>query len=237
MQKKPWSTKAILISTKTKNKLFVESKKHPNGTELCLFYKYRNKLTHTIEKSKLMYNNTLIAESQHSSKKVRQIINDIVNFRQKQNHTIFGYVTGDQNVTYTDAHDISNAFNNYFADKGSKLASLYKTANNNILLPSSVPYSLFLKPITEQEILLQIGALNQNKSTPINGIQIKFIKLTAGVITPILTSSYNKCLLAEVGTAPLFSSGATSAAVFLIAEAEAPLLFSANSEKRQRRYI
>ena len=41
----------------------------------------------------------------------------------------------------------------------------------------------------------------------------------------------------EVGTAPLFSSGATSAAVFLIAEAEAPLLFSANSEKRQRRYI
>ena len=43
--------------------------------------------------------------------------------------------------------------------------------------------------------------------------------------------------LAEVGTAPLFSSGATSAAVFLIAEAEAQLLFSANSEKRQRRYI
>ena len=43
--------------------------------------------------------------------------------------------------------------------------------------------------------------------------------------------------ITEVGTAPLFSSGATSAAVFLIAEAEAPLLFSANSEKRQRRYI
>ena len=75
------------------------------------------------------------------------------------------------------------------------MASLYTTANNNILLPSIVPYSLFLKPITEQEILLQIGALNQNKSTPINGIHIKFIKLTAGVITPILTSLYNKCLL------------------------------------------
>ena len=178
LQKKPWLTKAILISTKTKNKLFVESKKHPNDTELCLFYKkYRNKLTRIIEKSKLMYYNTLIAESQHNSKKVWQIINDIVNFRQKQNHTIFEYVTDDQSATYTDAHDISYAFNNYFADMGSKLASLYKTANNNILLPSSVPYSLFLKPITEQEILLQIGALNQNKSTPINGIPIKFISL------------------------------------------------------------
>ena len=72
------------------------------------------------------------------------------------------------------------------------MASLYKTANNNILLPSSVPYSLFSKPITEQEIILQIGALNQNKSTPINGIPIKFIKLTAGLF---LTSLYNKCLL------------------------------------------
>ena len=196
LQKKPWLTKAILISTKTKNKLFLESKKHPNDTELCLFYKkYRNKLTHIIEKSKLMHYNTLIAESQHNSKKVWQIINDIVNLRQKQNHTNFEYVTDDQNVTYTDAHDISNAFNNYFADIASKLASSYKTANNNILLPSSVPYSLFLKPITEQEISIQRGALNQNKSTPINGIPIKFIKLTAGVITPILTSLYNKCLL------------------------------------------
>ena len=41
--------------------------------------------------------------------------------------------------TYTDVHDISDAFNNYFADIGSKLAFVYKTANNNILLPSSVP--------------------------------------------------------------------------------------------------
>ena len=39
LQKKPWLTKAILISTKPKNKLLVESKKYPNDTELCLFYK------------------------------------------------------------------------------------------------------------------------------------------------------------------------------------------------------
>ena len=74
------------------------------------------------------------------------------------------------------------------------MAFLYVTVSNNILLPCSIPYTLFLKPITEQEIL-QIGALNQNKSTAINGIPIKFIKLTAGVITPILTTLYNKCLL------------------------------------------
>ena len=50
LRKKPWLTKAILSSTKTKNILFAESKKHTNDTELCLFYKkYCNKLTHTIK--------------------------------------------------------------------------------------------------------------------------------------------------------------------------------------------
>ena len=123
--------------------------------------------------------NTLIAETQHTSKKVWQIINDIVNFRQKQNHTNFEYITDDNNFAHSDAHDISNAFYNYFTNIG--LNSLCVTANNNILLPSTVPYSLFLKPITEQKILLQIGALNQSRSIAINGILIKFIKLAGGV--------------------------------------------------------
>ena len=51
-------------------------------------------------------------ESQQGSKNVWQIINDILNFKQKQNHTAFVYITDDQNVTYTDAHDIISAFDN-----------------------------------------------------------------------------------------------------------------------------
>ena len=62
--------------------------------------------------------------------------------------------------------------------------------------------------------------------------QISSLNRRISIYTPNMHVIYS-----EVGTAPLFSSGATSAAVFLIAEAEAPLLFSANSEKRQRRYI
>ena len=41
----------------------------------------------------------------------------------------------------------------------------------------------------------------------------------------------------DVGTAALLSSAATSAAVFSAAVAEAPLFFSTNSEKRQRRFF
>ena len=55
LRKKPWLTKVILVSTKTKEHISVESKKDPNDSELCLFNKkYRNKLTRKIEQSKLM---------------------------------------------------------------------------------------------------------------------------------------------------------------------------------------
>ena len=124
----------------------------------------------------MIYCNILIAE------KFGKSLKENLKFRQKQNHITFEYITDYQTVTLSDADDITKAFSNYFADIGSKLTSSYVTANNNtVLFPTNLPYSLFLKPIIEQEILLQIGALNQNKSTVISGIPIKFIKLTAGV--------------------------------------------------------
>ena len=64
---------------------------------------------------------------------------------------------------------------------------------NKTSLPS-MPQSLFLTPITEQEITMQLNILNPNKSTAVNDIPIKFIKLSTCVIAPILTSLYNRCL-------------------------------------------
>ena len=58
----------------------------------------------------------------------------------------------------------------------------------------SLPRSLFLTPITEQGIIMQLNILNPNKSTAVNDIPIKFIKLSTCVIAPILTSLYNRCL-------------------------------------------
>ena len=64
---------------------------------------------------------------------------------------------------------------------------------NKTSLPS-LPQSLFLTPITEQEIIMQLNILNPNKSSAVNDIPIKFIKFSTSVIAPILTSLYNSCL-------------------------------------------
>ena len=51
----------------------------------------------------------------------------------------------------------------------------------------SMPQFLFLTPITEQEITMQLNILNPNKNTIINDNPIKFIKLSTSIIAPLFT--------------------------------------------------
>ena len=62
---------------------------------------------------------------------------------------------------------------------------------NNI---SSTPYSFYLKPVTQDEIINHLQNLNSSKSTATNEISIKFIKIAAHVIASILTKLYNICI-------------------------------------------
>ena len=74
------------------------------------------------------------------------------------------------------------------------MASVISPKDINKTSLSSLPQSLFLTLITEQEIIMQLNILNPNKSTAVNDIPIKFVKLSTSVIAPILTSLYNRCL-------------------------------------------
>ena len=56
---------------------------------------------------------------------------------------------------------------------------------------SNTPYSFYLKPITQEEIIPQLQNLNSAKSAAPNNIPIKFIKITTHVIAPTLTKLYN----------------------------------------------
>ena len=61
---KPWITKGILKSIKTKNRLFRKKIKHHNNVEYLQTYKkYNNILTHIKKKSKIMYYKQNLIES------------------------------------------------------------------------------------------------------------------------------------------------------------------------------
>ena len=92
---------------------------------------------------------------------------------------------------------MSNIFNNFFTDIGKNLAeSLPKSCKDDdpTLLITNNLKSLYLRPITSSEIEDLIDNLNTQKSVPSFCISIKFIKISAKVISSILAKLFNLCI-------------------------------------------
>ena len=67
----------------------------------------------------------------------------------------------------------------------------YRTVNK-------VQETIFISPITEQEVALYIKLLNPQKSTRSDSSPTKFIKISSKVITPVITKIINKCIESAV---------------------------------------
>ena len=94
--------------------------------------------------------------------------------------------------------EVSNLFNKFFTNIGITLTSKITQPDNCNLQPTSLiscnPKSFFIKPIVDEEILLRIRQLNSTKSSGTGGIPIKYVKMSATIITPILTNLCNHCI-------------------------------------------
>jgi len=72
---KPWITKGILKSIKTKKTLFRKKIKHHNNVEYLQTYKkYNNILTHIKKKSKIMYYKQYLIESKGIFRKLGKLL-------------------------------------------------------------------------------------------------------------------------------------------------------------------
>ena len=90
--------------------------------------------------------------------------------------------------------------NNYFTNVGINLAAkISKPVQCNFNITSLIHRninSIFIQPIAEDEIRMHIRGLDSSKSTGIDGIPIKYIKMAATVITgtPKLIQWFNICI-------------------------------------------
>ena len=104
LTKKPWITKDILMSIKTKNKLCIQMLKTNNEETKTQWKVYRNKLTHLKEKAK------------------QKTIKDIIKYKNTKQQDIT--VLKDENDELTDnPQHMSNIFNEYFSNLGRNMAS------------------------------------------------------------------------------------------------------------------
>ena len=220
LKMRPWITKGILKSIKTRNKMFKKlCKGNFEDTELHQYFKkYRNKITHLKEISKRNHYEKLLLDTQGNIKKTWNTINKIINKR--KSHISLPTQIENGHDTSTDPLFIANTLNTHFATIGSQGRENsiinYKEISNT--MKHHQLGSIVLEDTTSDEICNIINSLDQNKACGADEISVSILKKINSSVSPIIsllinnsfkTGIYPECLkLAKV--VPIHKGGEKS---------------------------
>jgi hypothetical protein len=117
----PWMTDGLLISSKTKQKLFSKKLANPTQNNNEKFKTFNNIYNSCREKAKKMHYFNLFSESKDDLKATWRLINEVTCRKKIQKDTVpdlFRY----KNNLYQSPKDIANGFNKFFTEIGPELA-------------------------------------------------------------------------------------------------------------------
>ena len=136
--RKDWVTKAIMISSKTNEKLYKIWEKDPNNNRKREEYKkFTNILKDVVNKAKESYDKKLIESSMNNIKSMWNVINQKIGKNSKKENNI-NYII-ENNKKISDSTEIAEYFNKYFCNIGKKLSDKIRP-----------PINEEIKPINEQ---------------------------------------------------------------------------------------
>ena len=196
MTREPWLTRNLLRCMRKQQILYQKTLKCKQ-TEVCEKYKqYRKTLKKLIRYCKSQYYLSKCVEFKTNSKKLWSMINRVIS---KSNHKIDSInkiKVG--NIYKSDAKSITSTFCNHFANVGKNYADKIGKSNKKIedyLRNIEInKHSLFLTPVTENELCTLINTLPNKLSSGfdnINNVLLKQLKLS--LLKP-MTICVNKSL-------------------------------------------
>ena len=195
---KPWITSGIRTSIRIKNGLFKKFLKTKSSYYHARVKFYRNKLNHLIKLSNRSYYKNFFSIHINNGKRIWQGIKKIVQINPQVNQSIGKIVL--ENCEITDPKAMANAFNNYFANIGGNLASSIpgasKTANE--FMPPPMCDSLFLCPVTADEIQLEIAKPQTGKAVGPSSIPISILKILKSELAGPLQVIFNTSFLTGI---------------------------------------
>ncbi len=213
--KSPWMTGGILKSISKKNRLYKNSLKKPSKRNELMYKTYKNKLNHVIKTAKKVYYENQFIKYKNDIKMTWQKINEVLNRRKTKSKLPDTFLQKNSNINISNPIDIANKFNEYFVNVGPQLAKKIPNDNNisyESFLKGSYIDSMFLEPVTENELMNEIINLSENKSAGHDEISAKMIKEIKGEILKPLTYIYDLTFL--TGKIPKFLKIALVTPVF-----------------------
>jgi hypothetical protein len=148
--------------------------------------------------SKKLYYEEQLIKYKNNTKMIWYTLNKALNKNRKKKEMPKSFVGNNSMGIIDDPKKIANGFNEYFINVGPNLAKKIKenpdmTFDN--YLTSNYPNSMFLDPITENELVIEINSMNPNKSPGHDDISIHIVKSRAKEVSKPLTHIFNLTFL------------------------------------------
>ena len=176
-RQKPWITRGILKSISIKNKYYKKFMTTKKSDYYKKYKYYRDQINHLIRKSKKDYYITYFDNFKENTKKLWSGVKEIINKKSKdKSNVLYLQING---KLISDNKTIANSFNKYFTTIAQKLQEKMKSSSVHFsnFMHNNNPESIFLDPVTPEEVNDIIANLDESKANDSYEIPIKLIKL------------------------------------------------------------
>lgn len=213
--KKPWVTKGLIKSLKTKDKLYKTYISKPTFDNKLNYTKYRNNLNLLLRLSKKSYITNKITTNKDNTKEMWKTLNNLLGRNKKSQLPDFFTSANGENIC--DNKIIAEGFNNFFANIGIILANKISEPSN--VKPSKTQTcnssSLFIYPTSPDEILKITSKLKYSNSSGTDDISNNLLKQIIPSICDVLSHIFNlsfttgvvPSLLKQANVTPIFKAG------------------------------
>ena len=208
-------TDGLLTSIKHKQKLYSKSLRYPTDKNINEYKQFRNKLNSLIKTVKSDFYEKKFNQQKDNIKGTWKIINSLIKKNDGKQYDEC-VINCEGNIT-DDPNAIANHFNNFFVNIGPTLAKKIEQTDTNFktYLPQPSVNSLFLSPVSIDEIIDIVKRFKNGKAPGIDDINSVIIKQLINSLSDPLCYIFNLCLsngvfpdsLKVAKVTPIYKSG------------------------------
>ena len=191
----PWMTPGILISRKTKNKLFSKKTNNPSISNIDKYKTYKSLYNKVCRSAKINFTKETYTNLKNDSKKLWTLINTSIGRKTKKGMNVPNFFKENE-LIFDNFVDIAEGFNDFFINIGDKLQSKLPRSPKNVkdYLGTPCPFNFVFNLINDSDILLACSRLKPKTSQGLDILSNKLIKMLFPKILPVIKKLINLSL-------------------------------------------
>ena len=194
---KPWVTKGLKQCISNNHILYKKSIRSPSEYNILRYKQYNKILKKCLDNAQESYYKKLFDNNKNATFNLWKNLGHVLNPSKKRIGNPVNKLLCNGSMVY-DSKLISNIMNNHFCSIGKNLQQKINLGEKDVsyrkYLPPPVINSFYLRPINQNDVILEISKLNPKKASGPDEISCKLLQLCPEVFAVNLTKIYNQSI-------------------------------------------